>query len=632
MADRGACRETRVILGGVLVYGLVMVYGLALMAGLWMTLTDPDSFTRAYMARLMLEGQWFDHTLPGIDPPHGLVTHWTNPMTLLVVLGSLPLLPFMDARDAIVLWGQFLSPLLFCGLILSAYWAVRGVGDRNAALVATFIVASMSYMQMRFIPGIIDHSSLIYPLWLVVIGYALRILVDPTDRRTAFIGGLVTALAILVSVELVLLVIALNILLAGCFVCGDRRAATAGLAYASALCLGAIALLLVEYGPFVLAQAANETDTLSGFFVIGFGFAALGWGGAVAIERRIADHKLVVLAAGILGAALCAGLWAMVGWLQSQLVEAGQVHGLDPIYRQTRSLHISESDSLFRLRHFWRNSPEAWTALLDRMPVTVLGILALATMLVVDALSRSRRTLAWLFLLLTLTLVTRGYTSIHLRSIPFFEMTSAVALAVALALAVGRLVSPVRPLHVVLVGLVCALIGLADLGRLVSGLLPAREREPAMETTLAPPAPRERGYCDSDDAIQHLRFVEPASSRDAVVLGFADFGPDLLAMTDYGVLSIPNHRNQPGYRLTYDFFHTEDLEAAERMLRQRGVTHVIFCGRRAFAGFEGRHEEGLTLGRLLDTGIVPQFLEEVPLSGRDWQARLLRVRPEGGAR
>ena len=66
-------------------------------------------------------------------------------------------------------------------------------------------------------------------------------------------------------------------------------------------------------------------------------------------------------------------------------------------------------------------------------------------------------------------------------------------------------------------------------------------------------------------------------ARRKTVLTFTDYAPALLYDTPFRVLSIPNHRPQPGFAATYRILTAVDLEAARAEVARHRIDWILLC-------------------------------------------------------
>jgi hypothetical protein len=100
------------------------------------------------------------------------------------------------------------------------------------------------------------------------------------------------------------------------------------------------------------------------------------------------------------------------------------------------------------------------------------------------------------------------------------------------------------------------------------------------------------------------------------LLGFADYGSELLYRTHHRVLSIPNHRPQPGFGATYRILTSTDEQFARAELARFGVDWILLCPSRTERWlFAVPAAAGTTLYQRLADGAAPAWLRPVPLEG-----------------
>jgi hypothetical protein len=121
--------------------------------------------------------------------------------------------------------------------------------------------------------------------------------------------------------------------------------------------------------------------------------------------------------------------------------------------------------------------------------------------------------------------------------------------------------------------------------------------------------------------------------REGTILALADYGPELLYRTQHGVLSIPNHRPQPGFNAGYRALTATDLQAARAELTRHGVDWILLCPSIVERGHftEGREGEPTLYRRLLD-GTAPSWLRPVGL-GEELRGsmQLFEIAPGAGS-
>ena len=124
-----------------------------------------------------------------------------------------------------------------------------------------------------------------------------------------------------------------------------------------------------------------------------------------------------------------------------------------------------------------------------------------------------------------------------------------------------------------------------------------------------------------------------AAGAGGTVLSMADYGPELLYRTRQDVLSIPNHRPQPGFAATWRVLTATDEAAARAELETHGVDWILLCPsaveRDVFAAAPTGAD---TLYHRLVERQPPAWLRRLPLpQDAGGQALLFAVLPEAAA-
>ena len=141
------------------------------------------------------------------------------------------------------------------------------------------------------------------------------------------------------------------------------------------------------------------------------------------------------------------------------------------------------------------------------------------------------------------------------------------------------------------------------------------------------------GSCDYAALGRHLSDLEGLGANPLKVLIFTDHGSELLYRTPHSVLSMPNHRLQPGFSESYEIFAALDHAGAVERIRANEIDLVVVCAddanARGFyrtAGGDGA-EEPKTLFYRLQTGSAPTGLLELPLPMELSPLRLYKPAP-----
>ena len=577
-------------------------------------LGDTDAYMRlSRVLELHDSGRWFDSRFPRINPPEGHVQHWTRPLDALLLAGAWLLQPFLGFEQALYVWGVLISPALLALAVLAVAWAAAPALDRDTRLFACLALLTQPAVLAYTSVGKPDHHSVLLLLALVLIGLTARLAAAPQDRRLAGLAGAIAALGIWVSPE-ALTFVAVSLAALGLFwLAGAPGMARASRAYVLTAALVLAGALLIERGPGDLF--AVETDRLSVAHVVLFTliaafWTAVGWAEAAGAGDRRAAGALHG-PAGTSPAAPATSHGAWIGRTFAALVGVAVVAGtmlyvfpelrhgplgrIDPLYARVRLQNIVEIQPLVPAE--WLTSGrtvEAVRRLIEFLGIALFALPCLGLLLV------RRSGPAWCFwatvALALLAFVPLGFHQVRWTSYAEAFLVWPYAAGVAWLLgglsgAVDRAGALLRPL-VILVALFWPLA--------VTGALP---RPAAIETA--------GRACPLDRLAVVLNRAAPAPST---VLAFADYGSELLYRTSHRVLSIPNHRPQPGFTATWRILTSTDERVARIELARFGVDWILLCPsatERALLALEGASAP--TLYQRLADGEAPDWLRAVPL-------------------
>jgi hypothetical protein len=164
---------------------------------------NPDALLRLTKVQQLIEnGGWKDHLLHRDNAPYGTVLQWTRVMDILILLGSLPLMLFLNPHQALYAW-SFVMPTLF---LLVQVWvllkiAQKGLGLRGIGLLFLGLATSTNgFLLAQYAPLSVDHHWLLALLATGAAYYAMRLL-QSGKRLQAWRLALVLALGVWVAPE-----------------------------------------------------------------------------------------------------------------------------------------------------------------------------------------------------------------------------------------------------------------------------------------------------------------------------------------------------------------------------------------------------------------------------------------------
>jgi len=544
---------------------------------------DGDDVLRLVQVRDLMAGQpWFDLHQYRIDPPGGVLMHWSRLVDLPLVLVIAALHPLLGAQAETA--ALICVPLftLFAAQFLAARLSVRLFGPDHAwaaAIVLGLMVPVIT--QMR--PLRIDHHG-----WqIVAVLAALNALVARDQRRAGWLAGSALAAGLSISLEL----LPLTVLFAGVFAfrwLSNPVERLALVAMLQSLAAVSAALFLATRG---LADLASHCDAVSPPYLAVFALAA-GLASALALVRT---RRPLFVAAWLAAIGLaCLGVFLAM----APECTSGPFARLDPVVRQFWYVNVAEGMPI------WGHP----LAKLAQMLVPPLAGLYAAL-----RLWRTSGQRVWL----EYSLLLAGCIAISIAVARFSGVACAVA-SVPLAWQLRDWLIRSRKLRAP-VHLAAALAAFVLLmpGFVIVGIESAAARMiPGSQATAAdaPPAPP----CTARSSITALAPLPPAT-----VLAPLDIGPAILLDTRHSVVGTAHHRGSAGMRdLITAFIGSPD--AARAIARRHGAAYVLTCaGLTEAQNYAAAAPDGL-MGRLL-ANRPPRWLQPVALPASAGGLRLWRV-------
>jgi hypothetical protein len=532
-------------------------------------------------------GNWFDATIPRIDPPYGLEQHWTRPFDVLLFIGAWVGAPLVGFKYSLHVWGVLISPILQVFAVIAFFWALSPVFTNRKIDILGILFVCLPAIVLSFRVGRPDHQSLLYLLFVLSLGFGTRLLLQPFRLRWCYGAGFVSALALWVSVESVL-VILMNLLCLGLFwLLGDDDLERKLFHYSLSLLILSATALLAQRGFRDLLQP--ELDQISIAFVSLFALIFAFWA-AVGRVRVMTGAKLgwgsrMVLA--VIGAAVVA---AGMEFLYPGFF-AGPGPTVDELYRQVRWQHIGETQPLFS---------GGWQKGISRFFIC-LGISIPAIPVLVYHLVKRRKpdVRFWAYLSIGL-LIFAPRAILQTRWVPYVGILLLPGYAWLVSKVLGDIEHRLSKRKLLLlrpfVVLICATWFLVP-----TGLLTLQDKSPAS-----------RSDCQLTPIARHLDDSEKWGDRPRNILAFADFGPELLYRTKHSVYSIPNHRFQRGFTDSYHIMSVPTDGEALETIRQRQVELILI--RKPFEDKIYIREDGReTFYDRLSAGKITSWIREVRL-------------------
>jgi len=555
------------------------------------SLHDPNCYSwLTRVLHLHETGSWFDATIPRIDPPYGLEQQWTRPFDVLLFIGAWLGAPFVGFKKALYIWGVLISPIFQIFALVALFWALMPLFTDRQIRVLGILFAFQVVIIVSFRAGRPDHQSLLYLLFILSLGFGSRLLLQPFRLRWCYGAGLVSVLALWVSVESVL-VILMNFLCLGFFwLFDDEDLGRKLFHYSLSLSLGSAVALMVQRGFMDLLQP--ELDQISVAFVSLFALIFIFWavvtGVRVMVGTKPGWYSRIALA--VVGAAMVAAVMEMFfpGFFRGPA-------NVDHLYREIRGQHISEVQPLFS---------GGWESGLSRF-LLWFGIAIPAIPVMVHRLVKHHEPEVRLWIYVSIGLLIFAPRAIQkIRWVTYVGILLLPGYAWLVARIVQSMETRISKRQVVLfrplVLLSCAIWFI-----LPAVLMATLEEQPSGESG------GQRG-CPLAPISRYLNDSEKWGNRPKNILAFADFGPELLYRTKHSVYSIPNHRFQRGFTDSYHIMSASTDEEAFEIIRERQVDLILTCATREdklYIRQDGRD----TFYDRISEGKVPSWVREVGL-------------------
>jgi hypothetical protein len=562
---------------------LLLVWAVAVLSlavGSGINTLSTDDATRLVEVRDFLAGQnWFDMTQYRLDPPAGVVTHWSRlldlPIALIVKSVSLAASAGLAEKIALIVWPSALLLLLLAGLARLA----RELSGETAARLAIVLAVLMAPVLQNFRTGAIHHHN----IQIVLLIWALAFFVHPIPRNAAM-AGLLGALSVAIGQEMAPAVATLAAI-AGLrwIVLGDVcRQST--IAYAVVLASGTIFFAIATVAPadyFAVHCDAISIAQAMAMAIGGFGLAALA---------ALRPNSVAMRAVG--AGCIAVLVFAFVATGAPQCI-GDPYAALDPRLAALWLASVSEARNLFSML---RDLPQQVPAYFG-IPVAAVG-LGIARCI------RERDEKKWNWIACTASVGVLLLISVwEIRGAGGANALSAALLPAALLQMMSARKNRASWLGVPRPALIALLVlNPATLVAFGSGAAQAFTVAASSRQIIAS---GDTGTCQQPADYAPLKALPPG-----LVLAFIDSGPFILMETSHGVLAAPYHRNQTGNTAMFDMLLATPEQAYKRIIA-RGVDYVAFCpGAPERYNYANAAPNGLVAALANDQ--PPGFLERMP--------------------
>lgn len=562
---------------GLFVVGLVAVNRLADLGPAW---DDPDAMMRLVEVRDFLAGQgWFDLTQYRLDPPGGVLMHWSRLVDLPIAMIILAATPFVGSAGA-ELFAANVWPVL---LVIPFAFALASVAGRFGGEIARLATLLMIFLSPQvkgvFAPGSLDHHNVQAVLLACVLMGLVR---ADQARRWPVAAGAAASASLAIGMETLPAILLAILGLAVAWTIDADRWRRGLMLFAGALIVGTLLSAVVTIPPSHWLVPA--CDALSFAYL-----TPVVIGGVAVIAAAVLLHGHGDGVPGLLmrGGALVAvaSLLVTVAAVLFPACLAGPYGGIDPAIRPIWLDHVAEAQGFLSTIE---NRPGlALPAYFAPFAALVLGVLALRRMSAAD------RPAFVIVLSILGGSVLLG--AVQLRALVGAQVVASAAVGVVVALAVK------------------ATAGRDDT-RSIAQRWSWLVAVPALWTLAVMAADRLSGRPDAEAAnvatMTDCRtfFGDVFGARaPGLVVATSNFGAFLLKATPHAVLAAPYHRGAHGILAVDAVFTGADPEGA---FRATGATYLAACiGDPELNQMAERAPDGLA-ARLIE-GVRPTWLAEV---------------------
>lgn len=573
----------------VLVLGVALSFALswARLVDTWKhdTFVDTDDAMRLVQVRNWLGGQgWFDLVEHRLDPPAGLLMHWSRIVD--VPLGaSIRLLSAFTTPDRAERLTRIAFPLALQVALLAVTVAfARMLLGVRAMLPSMILIVLSGFMFGQFPPGRIDHHAPQITLLMAMTGTLLSAL-EPGRARHAALSGACVALSLGISLENLPFMAVLVLVLPLAWARDPAGTRPALVWFSASLAMAASVVFVATIPPWRYGVVVTDAFSVAHWAAVLAGAAGLLLL-ALVTDRLPQGRQRMVLLGGV-----AAGV-ALVLLAVAPALLRGPYAGMDPLLRSIWLDHVNEAQPLLAAA---KERPDVFAVVFFPLffGACGAGIASWRT-------QRCAR-LRWM----TLT----GLILVGLLG-TFWEVrvassTQPLAIMGGVWTVCACLAAARRRGSVLGRGLACLLV--LPFGTLAWAFVPIDEGDGSVAAALA-----QGQACRTETALAPIAALPPG-----LIFAPIDDGAHLLVGTPHSVSAAPYHRNVHGNRRVIDGFLASPA-AAEAIVREAGARYVAICpGEGQIATMAAASPHGL--GARLTAGDSPPWLVAMPLRGTPYR-------------
>jgi hypothetical protein len=553
-------------------------------------LADTDCYMRLVrVTDLCNTGPWYDPVDLRSNAPYGDRSHWTRPFDVLLILGAVPISFFTDFESSLFWWGVIISPVLLIATLIVFQWSIKPIFlSKDGPFLACLILVSQSTVLHYYQAGQSDHHSLIVFVFVLSIGFTLRMILRSFSACLCYMAGAIGALSMWVSVEsmvpvgITIGVLGLFWLLEG----GDFL--DKSLRYAAALfVVTGFNLVLERAWPTLLTL---EFDRLSIVHFSVFGFIAVLWITIYVLNRhtQLFSRRANRFSSILVGVAMLA-LAILVSFPKFY---KGPFVDVDPRVFPLFLNKISEIQPLL-------SGSGSLVMQVQFLSSAVICFPFLFYLLCCSTHQEKRK--GWIYV---------SFSSIAFILVSLYQARWSVYPQVLLSIPMARLMvlmrqrGPKTGFRKTLKNLLILLLFCA--GPLCLGLFAERfiKRGDSAKSHQEVSLIRICDYLVEAGKRQELNFR---------ILTHVDFGSEILYRTQHEVIATGYHRNGPGILDTYDIMTADTDAEALKLIQKRGIDLILLCPKSTESVFYSKPGHESTFYKRLLDDTIPNWLRKVEL-------------------
>jgi len=544
-------------------------------------LGDPDDAMRLVLVRDLMGGRgWYDQVITRLQPPAGVVLHWSRLLDGALAMTAKVFGLFLSP-DAAEIAMRFLWPLvwtlpaLMCALAIS-----RRLGGSLAIFVCAVLFASNQQAFEQFAPGRIDHHNIQIVMTLIAAACAMA-----KEHRSwwALMAGAATGLGLAIGIEALPFHFLIGTSYAVEAVMGDDDRSTTS-NYALSLSGACLLFFCLQTPPW--RWSLSFCDAIGLNLVVAIAITSCGLL-AISVKRFCLTLRARLL---ILVAAAAAATGAYLA-LNPHCI-GGPLAAIDPQIRPFWFNIVDEMQPLPIIFKRYRDLGISLAWLTTLMLVTVFFLLTRGW--------PRRRHADLLAITLVILAVVAGFQAFRMESYVFwlgFPLLAAGTGVVATRLWKGLMVPTV---------LACVFLSPAGVEAL------SLAGETIFGSGHGVPQGLVENRCHNTAEFGQLRALP-----SGLVLADISMGPFILANTKHSILNAPYHRMSFGILAAHDALTMKSVEAEDKF-HELKIDYLVYCQMKSAQAVPRSVEWDLSRGQ------VPSWLE--PLSDKAATLQVYLVR------